>query len=267
MYRSSAPRSPYDVLGVRSDASQSEIKKSYIALSRRVHPDKSGQQTDGDMAEINNAYDRLNTYQKRALLDSGSLVDWQGVDLSNFMNTGGVDILKFYFGDTLVQSSVSTGTSRVLKVFVHCLPDKLRDGGDILVHYSRQTLDQTKFNAMLSRRLKCLNCKGTGFIMQQVNNGSEKKKCRECRDCGDAGQFILEEEVAADIEIPADSCERWQCTVEGGGNHIENHEVGDVIFVFYADGKHPPKMNDYDQSVQVLRDAEPHWMRSFCNLL
>lgn len=42
---------PYDVLGVRPDASEDEIKKAYKALSRKYHPDANINNPDKEQAE------------------------------------------------------------------------------------------------------------------------------------------------------------------------------------------------------------------------
>jgi curved DNA-binding protein CbpA len=60
--------SAYDVLGLEAGASQSEIKKAYRKLSMEHHPDKNPQDPEGAaerMANINNAYEKLNEISKR----------------------------------------------------------------------------------------------------------------------------------------------------------------------------------------------------------
>ena len=61
----------YKILNVSPNASESEIKKSYRALSFKYHPDKN---PDPGVAEqyklINEAYETLNDPQKRAHYDN-----------------------------------------------------------------------------------------------------------------------------------------------------------------------------------------------------
>ena len=58
----------YEVLGLKKDATASEIKKAYRKLSVKYHPDKP----TGDKkkyAEINKAYEVLSDSQKRRMYD------------------------------------------------------------------------------------------------------------------------------------------------------------------------------------------------------
>ena len=55
---------PYDVLGVKPDASEDEIKKAYKALSRKYHPDAHLNNPNTDQAEekftqVQQAYSQL----------------------------------------------------------------------------------------------------------------------------------------------------------------------------------------------------------------
>ncbi|RKP37637.1 hypothetical protein BJ085DRAFT_6715, partial [Dimargaris cristalligena] len=60
----------YDLLGVKRDASQGEIKKAYYALAKKYHPD-TNQSKDAreKFVEIQEAYETLSDQQKRAGYD------------------------------------------------------------------------------------------------------------------------------------------------------------------------------------------------------
>ena len=67
---------PYKVLGVAHDASDEDVKKAYLALARKYHPDKY---TDTDLAdlaaekmkEINAAYDAIRDMRAKGNTQSG----------------------------------------------------------------------------------------------------------------------------------------------------------------------------------------------------
>ena len=57
----------YEVLGVKKDASQDQIKKAYRGKAVNAHPDKGGSQED--MAELSRAYSTLKDNVKRIEYD------------------------------------------------------------------------------------------------------------------------------------------------------------------------------------------------------
>lgn len=57
----------YDILGVQSNATKDDIRKSYKKMAVKYHPDKGGDETK--FKEIVNAYDILMDDKKRALYD------------------------------------------------------------------------------------------------------------------------------------------------------------------------------------------------------
>src|SRR5699024_3851391 len=66
-----AEKNYYDILGVKKDASDAEIKKKYRKLVRQYHPDVSDDpDADNKIAEINNAYETLRDKDKRAEYDA-----------------------------------------------------------------------------------------------------------------------------------------------------------------------------------------------------
>ncbi|WP_201558719.1 DnaJ C-terminal domain-containing protein [Psychrobacter sp. 72-O-c] len=66
-----AEKNYYDILGVKKDASDADIKKKYRKLVRQYHPDVSNApDADNKIAEINNAYETIRDKDKRAEYDA-----------------------------------------------------------------------------------------------------------------------------------------------------------------------------------------------------
>ena len=66
-----AEKNYYDILGVKKDASDADIKKRYRKLVRQYHPDVSDDpDADNKIAVINNAYETIRDKDKRAEYDA-----------------------------------------------------------------------------------------------------------------------------------------------------------------------------------------------------
>jgi DnaJ-class molecular chaperone len=66
---------PYDVLGVKRDASQEEIRKAYRALARKLHPDLNpgDKSAEEKFKAVSAANDILGDAEKRARFDRGEI--------------------------------------------------------------------------------------------------------------------------------------------------------------------------------------------------
>ena len=68
----------YDILGVKRDATDAEIKSAYRKLARKFHPDvNKTKEAEGKFKDINEAYEVLGDKEKRQRYDSLG-ANWQG---------------------------------------------------------------------------------------------------------------------------------------------------------------------------------------------
>lgn len=65
----------YEILGVAKDASQEEIKNRFRDLAKKTHPDKTKEDSEEEMAELNKAYEVLSDEELRAKYDKYLKVD------------------------------------------------------------------------------------------------------------------------------------------------------------------------------------------------
>ncbi|MGH7057348.1 MAG: DnaJ C-terminal domain-containing protein [Acetobacteraceae bacterium] len=66
---------PYQVLGVKREVSQEEIRKAYRALAKKLHPDLNpgNREAEEQFKEVSAAYDLLGDAEKRARFDRGEI--------------------------------------------------------------------------------------------------------------------------------------------------------------------------------------------------
>lgn len=69
---------PYEILGVNSSSSDADIKKAYRELAKKYHPDvNQGDVTaEEKFKKINDAYDKINTKEKRDSINAESHYDF-----------------------------------------------------------------------------------------------------------------------------------------------------------------------------------------------
>jgi len=67
-----AKRDYYEILGVKRDASEQELKKAYRQLALKHHPDRNpgSKPSEEKFKEINEAYEVLSDSQKRHRYDT-----------------------------------------------------------------------------------------------------------------------------------------------------------------------------------------------------
>jgi molecular chaperone DnaJ len=98
-------RDYYEVLGIAQTATRNEVRKAFLRLARRHHPDVSfGQNDEPDFIEINEAYEVLINPRKRAVYDRyghAGLSDGSGLQLRRIKS---FQIINDLFSDFTVDS-------------------------------------------------------------------------------------------------------------------------------------------------------------------
>ncbi len=65
----------YGILGIPRDATQGEIKKKFRELAKKTHPDKTKEDSEEEMVELNKAYEVLSDEESREKYDKYLKVD------------------------------------------------------------------------------------------------------------------------------------------------------------------------------------------------
>ena len=93
-------RDYYDVLGVRRDADQSEIKKAFRKLAREHHPDVNPDDAEAEAAfkEAAEAYEVLSDADTRAAYDRYGFDGLKGRPMTDFDHVGFGDLFNIFFG-------------------------------------------------------------------------------------------------------------------------------------------------------------------------
>ncbi len=182
----------YELLEVKRDATQDEIKKSYRKLAHKYHPDANpgNKEAEEKFKKINAAYSVLSDAQKRAQYDNFGTVGNNGAGGFNFGDINLNDIFGDIFGgfggfnvNFSGQSHSHSHSSRV-------------DGADLEMVVNISLLEAATgvtrdFEIM--REEKCKDCNGTG-----AKDGATPETCKTCNGTGQVrqaqrsafGQFI-----------------------------------------------------------------------------
>jgi molecular chaperone DnaJ len=187
----------YEILGVKKDASEKDIKKAYRKLAKELHPDHNkSAEAEQKFKEVRDAYDVLSDSQKRSAYDQygkagvegfGAGGSGFGQGFSGFDGFGGYgqtvdmgdlgDIFNSFFGGGFgsdFEGSYGGGrTGRRTKV------DK---GVDLRYSIKLDFLEAIKggdYEININREIVCEDCKGTG---------AHEGKVDDCKTCGGQGR-------------------------------------------------------------------------------
>jgi molecular chaperone DnaJ len=265
------PRDPYEVLGVGRDASEQEIKKSFRALARELHPDVNAHDPEAEekFKEAAEAYEILSDPERRSTFDrfgheglrsGGYAPNFDAFssinDLFNafFGGAGGRAAGPAHGGDIAVRTEIELiDAARGIEVEVaydaiarcpHCNGNGAEPGTPIETCErcggagQLQAVTRTPFGQMV-RTMTCDRCHGEGKIPSDP--------CRECRG---RGRVTTQERLTVDVPAGIDDGQRIRL---GGRGHAGDPggEPGD-LYVFVSVREDPRFVREADDLITAL---------------
>ncbi len=231
-----ATKDYYEVIGVKRDASQEDIKKAYRKLARKYHPDLN----PGDKAaeqkfkEINEAYEVLSDPKKRADYDQFGRSPFEGgPGFEGFRTYDFGDIFDFGLGDIFssdvfgrrARPEVSKGSDLVTGLELSL--EEAFSGVTKTITFNRETICKTCNGSGAESSVVCDVCKGMGILKtskgffrmsQPCQNcrGTGRKITKVCSACGGRGKILQAETVKTKIPAGVDTGSRVRLRGMGG---------------------------------------------------
>lgn len=222
----------YNLLGVRQDASEEEIKKAYRKLAVKHHPDKGGDPEK--FKEMARAYQVLSNPEQRAVYDrygeqglqeNGATGESDAFDLFNGLLGGGLEGL---FGRRAGGNMRRRARTRDVVQTLNVTLEQLYTGSSKKMAITRKVIDK-------EHGLKvCTACGGTGVKMQVMRRGPMIQRvqstCSACNGMGKIFELKSQREIL-DIYIPKGSPNDHKIVFREMADEYPDAETGDVIFI------------------------------------
>jgi len=241
----------YDILGVKRDASQDDIKKAFRKLSVKWHPDKwansseeEKKKAEDNFKKISEAYNTLSNPDKKKNYDRGS------------NSNGGFDPFEAGYGDIFerVRNMHGFGGHRThdnldIRADVNVTVEEVYNGAIKKVKYKRHHLcthcngtgAETKDDITI-----CPYCGGKGVQVRTETRGSMfVQNMTQCTHCGGTGKFVKNkchvcggtgyEDVEEEISVPLDGgiTEGMYIQFEGNGNISDDGMYAGSLYVVF----------------------------------
>jgi len=239
----------YDILEVKPEASEAELKKAYRKLAMKFHPDKNPNAGD-KFKEISHAYEVLSDPKKREIYDQGGE---EAIQQGGGRGGGGgfsspMDIFNMMFGGGMGGMGGGCRNSNKTKPMVHKLGvtlEELYNGKTRKLAATRDRVCNDCGGKGGSNVKTCTSCKGRGVKIQtiQMGPGMVQQSQAVCGECDGSGEIIppssrckgckgkktTKEKKVIEIELDKGCPSDFRKVFYGEGDHEPGKEPGDIV--------------------------------------
>lgn len=195
----------YQILGVNKSASDSEIKKAYLKLAKKYHPDvNKGADAEKKFKEISHAYDILKDPQKKAAYDrmghaafeqggttgggSGGFGGFGGFQSSGDFNDAFGDFFSDFMGGGRRQARTNTKVrGSDLRYNLEIDLENAYTGVDKKIHFTTESVChdcQGYGSKSPNDKNTCDQCHGRGVVRMQQGFFAVEQTCGKCQGQG-----------------------------------------------------------------------------------
>lgn len=256
----------YEILGIKRDATDAEVKSAYRKLARKYHPDvNKTKEAESKFKDINEAYEVLSDKQKRQRYDSlGS--NWQGGQsytpppgfeqfgfgggsYQNFsfngQDLGGFsDFFSSLFGDMMGSGHASQrmdfggfdfgGAQQTSRRRKADPPSENLDITKTLNITAKDVFDKKPITVKYNNMERCTQCHGGGY----------------CSNCGGTG--IKTEQKSIKVKLPPDITEGKKIRIKGEGQTDAYGRKGDLYLVInFKDSEYQIDGSDVTKEIEI----------------
>jgi molecular chaperone DnaJ len=230
-----ATKDYYEILGVKRDASQEEIKKAYRKLARKYHPDLNpgDKGAEQKFKELNEAYEVVGDPKKRAGYDQFGRSPYEGgPGFEGFRTYDFGDAFDFGLGDIFSDVIGRRGRPETLRgpdivIGIELSIEEAFSGVTKTITFNKESACPNCNGTGAQSSVVCDVCKGTGsmktskgfFRMSQPCQscgGTGRKITKLCPACGGRGKILKTETVKAKIPAGVDTGSRVRLRGLGG---------------------------------------------------
>ena len=232
----------YDILGIKKNATESEIKKAFFNISKTHHPDKLKEpDAEAKYKDITEAYAVLSDAEKREIYDKYGKDGLNNSNQGN-SNNSGVDVQDMFknMGMHFNMGGNRNEDNETVIVNYNATLEELYTGKNVSLDINRKCLCATckGTGSKDCKNYVCVKCKGQKIEIQIIQMGPMiqqiPRNCSLCKGTGTSGNFTkcdtcngnkcITEKTTVKYTIPAGAVDRQTIILENAGNELPNDQ-------------------------------------------